>query len=253
MPAAEIISIGTELLLGEILDTNSPAIASALREIGVDVYRTSTVGDNQLRITRLLQESIQRAEMVITTGGLGPTVGDTTREGIAQALEREARLHNELWKEIVARFRRFDAEPTENNRSQAFLPEGAVALPNPRGTAPGVYLALERAAVFAMPGVPEEMELMLKKEVIPRIKDQFQIQSTILTRVIHTKGIGESRIDALLEDLEKLSNPTVGLAAKQSHVLVRLAAKAENPAAADELLDPLEAEIRQRLGDWIEK
>ncbi len=251
MPEAEILSIGTEILLGEIVDTNAQVIARSLRKIGVDVYRTTVVGDNRTRIARIIQESLQRAEIVISTGGIGPTVDDYTREAIADALNLESIYQPVLWEVIAARFKKYGSQPTDNNKRQAYLPRGAEALPNPRGTAPGVFVSTDQGDVFALPGVPEEMSRMLDEEVIPRIKARYQLQGTILTRTILTRGVGESRVDTLLQDLEKLSNPTVGLAAKKGQVGVRITAKGENLAAARALLSPLEKEIQQRLAEWI--
>jgi competence/damage-inducible protein CinA-like protein len=252
MPSAEIITIGTELLLGEIVNTNTQAIALALRKIGVDVYRTGTIGDNTERIAQVLLESVDRADIVILTGGLGPTVDDPTRQAVARAFGLELVFFPELWDEIVRRFEKYGIQPPENNKQQAYLPAGAESLPNPRGTAPGIGLEIEGTWIFALPGVPKEMEGMLDEQVIPRITECFGLTGVILTRNIRVDGIGESRVDALIRDLEEQSNPTVGLAAQKGYVLVRITAKAENEEVAEALLQDLEAEIRKRLGEWIE-
>ncbi len=252
MPSAEIITIGTELLLGEIVNTNTQVIALALRKIGVDVFRTATIGDNPDRIAQILLESVARADIVIMTGGLGPTVDDPTRQAIAQAYNLDLVFYPELWDEIVRRFEKYGIQPPENNREQAFLPTGADSLPNPRGTAPGINLEVDGKNIYALPGVPVEMEGMINEQVIPRITAKFGLTGVILIRNLRVEGIGESRIDALISDLEELANPTVGLAAGKGFVLVRLTAKAENEEVAEALLQDLETEIQKRFSDWLD-
>ncbi len=248
---AEIISIGTELLLGEIVDTNTRAIAQALRDIGVNVFRTSTVGDNADRIAEAIRESTRRAQIVITTGGLGPTIDDATREGIALALERVLEFRPELWRQIQERFSRFGRKPTENNRRQAHLPRGATAIENPIGTAPGFFFESATSVIFALQGVPAEMEYAVEKSVIPYLREKFNLKSVIKTRIIRTSGLGESAVDTRIEDLEKLSNPTVGLAAHPGRVDIRITAKAKTIDQADELILHFETTIRQRLGEHV--
>ncbi len=248
---AEIISIGTELLLGEIVDTNTRLIARALREIGVNVFRTSTVGDNADRIAEAIRESTQRAQIVITTGGLGPTIDDATREGIALALERVLEFRPELWRQIQDRFARFGRKPTKNNRRQAHLPRGATAIENPIGTAPGFYFESATSVIFALQGVPAEMEYAVENAVIPYLREKFNLKSVIKTRIIRTSGLGESAVDTRIEDLEKLNNPTVGLAAHPGCVDVRITAKAKTIDQADELISRFESTIRQRLGEHV--
>src|SRR4030042_5061373 len=136
MPVAEIITIGTEILLGEIIDTNAQFIARKLRDAGIDLYRKTTVGDNTHRIAQAIQQSLERCDIVLTTGGLGPTVDDPTREAVALALGVELEYREDLWEQIQARFQRFGRQPTENNRRQAYIPKGAIAIENPVGTAP---------------------------------------------------------------------------------------------------------------------
>ncbi|RME05947.1 MAG: CinA family nicotinamide mononucleotide deamidase-related protein [Anaerolineae bacterium] len=251
MPTAEIITIGTELLLGETVDTNTHHIARALRDIGVDLYRTSTVGDNRERIAQILREALQRAEIIITTGGLGPTVDDPTREAVALAFGVETEFRPELWQQILERFQRYGRKPTENNRRQARIPKGAIPIENPVGTAPAFIMETGNSAVISLPGVPREMEHLLQTRVLPYLKERFRLNSIIRARVLHTSGVGESQIDARIGDLERLSNPTVGLAAHAGQVDVRITAKAESAAEADRLIASVEAELRQRLGNWI--
>ena len=136
MPSAEILTIGTELLLGETIDTNSNFLARSLRDAGIDLFRLTTVGDNTKRIAQAIQESLERCDIVLTTGGLGPTIDDPTRDAVALALGVKPEFHPELWDQIKSRFQKLGRIPTENNRRQAYIPEGAVAIENPVGTAP---------------------------------------------------------------------------------------------------------------------
>jgi nicotinamide-nucleotide amidase len=251
MPSAEIITIGTELLLGEIVDTNAHFLARAMRDAGIDLYRKTTVGDNAKRIALAIQQALERCDIVITTGGLGPTVDDPTREAVALAAGVETEYHPELWEQIEARFRRFGRLPTENNRRQAYIPLGAKAIENPVGTAPIFFFEREKQVIISLPGVPREMEFLMEHEVIPYLCEHYNLRGVIKARILHTVGVGESQIDDQIGDLEALSNPTVGLAAHSGQVDVRITAKAESQDAADELIRPMETIIRDRLGDHI--
>ncbi len=251
MPTAEIVTIGTEILLGEILDTNARSAAIQLRDAGIDLYRKTTVGDNPGRITQVIQEALGRCDIVITTGGLGPTVDDPTREAVALAVGVSIEFKPELWAQIEARFHRFNRQPTENNRRQAYIPQGALAIENPVGTAPAFIVEKGNQCLIALPGVPSEMDYLLKHSAIPYLRQRYQLSSVIKARILHTAGIGESQIDDLIGDLEMLNNPTVGLAAHSGQVDVRITAKAGSEVEADVLIYPLEAQLRQRLGDWI--
>lgn len=248
---AEILAIGTEILLGEIVDTNTAAIARGLRSIGIDVFRTGAVGDNAERIAQAVSEALSRADVLITTGGLGPTVDDVTREAVAHALERPLEFRPELWEQIRERFARFGREPTENNRRQATLPQGAVAIENPVGTAPAFRVEDDRGTVIALPGVPAEMAYLLEHDVVPYLAARQGQRLVIRTRVLHTVGVGESWVDERIADLETGTNPTVGLAAHPGQVDIRITAKAEDEAAAERLIAPVEAELRARLGEAV--
>lgn len=248
---AEIITIGTELLLGELVDTNTRRIAHALRDIGLDLYRTSTVGDNAERIAGAIQESISRAQVVITTGGLGPTVDDVTREGVALAFGVTTEFHPESWEQIKERFARFGLKPTENNRRQAHLPHGATAIENPIGTAPAFMMVEEERVVIALPGVPAEMQHLLENVVLPFLQEQLNLSGTIKTRLLRTSGVGESWLDDHIGDLEHLSNPTVGLAAHPGRVDIRITAKAATAKEAEEMIEQVSSTIYERLGDAI--
>jgi competence/damage-inducible protein CinA-like protein len=251
MPSAEIITIGTELLLGEIHDTNATYIARMLRDVGVDLYRKTTIGDNARRIAHTIQEAMQRTDIIITTGGLGPTVDDPTRDAVALAVGVETEFRPELWEQIQNRFLRFGRKPTENNKRQAYVPKGAIPIENPVGTAPSFIVEAEGHAIISLPGVPREMEYLMQNAVLPYLRHHYDLHGIIKARVLHTGGAGESQIDDLIGDLETLSNPTVGLQAHAGQVDIRITAKAESEVEADAMIRPFEDDIRQRLGDWI--
>lgn len=251
MPSAEIITIGTEILLGEIVDTNTRYIARTLRGMGVDLYRTITIGDNVDRIAEAIRHSMQRAEIVITTGGLGPTVDDPTREAVAKAAGVDLEFREDLWEQVVSVISRYGRKPSENQRRQAYVPKGAIGIPNPVGTAPCFIVETERNAVLSMPGVPNEMEHILHESMIPYLQKRFSLNEIIKIRVLHCSGLGEGMIDEKIADLETLSNPTVGLAAHTGVVDIRIAAKAKNEEEADEMIAQIENQIRERLGDVV--
>jgi nicotinamide-nucleotide amidase len=251
MAVAEIITIGTEILLGEIVDTNARYIARVLRDIGVDLFRKTTVGDNSARIALAVQQALERSDIIITTGGLGPTVDDPTREALSSSVGLNLEYHPELWDQITERFRRFGRVPTENNRRQAYIPAGAIVIDNPVGTAPAFIIEKDQHAIIALPGVPREMEYLLIEKILPYLRKRYDLHGTIKARIIHTVGAGESQIDDLIADLEALSNPTVGLAAHSGQVDVRITAKAESEQDAENLIQPIESIIRERLGRWV--
>ena len=197
------------------------------------------------------QQAMERAEIIITSGGLGPTVDDPTREGVAQAFGVEVEFRPELWEQIQARFRRFNRVPTENNQRQAYIPRGAIAIENPVGTAPAFVFERGDRTVIALPGVPREMEHLIHSAVIPYLRQRYLLKGIIKARVIHTAGAGESQIDDLIGDLELLNNPTVGLAAHTGQVDVRITAKADSESEADALIRPVEQDIRTRLAEWV--
>jgi len=251
MPSAEIITIGTEILLGEIVDTNTRYIARTLRGLGVDLYRTITIGDNVDRIALAIQHSMERAEIVITTGGLGPTVDDPTREAVAKAAGVELEFREDLWEQVVAVISRYGRKPSDNQKRQAYVPKGAIGIPNPVGTAPCFIVETERNAVASLPGVPNEMEHILHESIIPYLQERFNLNEIIKIRVLHCSGLGEGMIDEKIADLETLSNPTVGLAAHTGVVDIRIAAKAKDEAQADAMIAQIEQQIQERLGDVV--
>lgn len=251
MPSAEIITIGTEILLGEIVDTNAHFLARSLRDIGVDLYRKTSVGDNTKRIAQAVQQALERCDIVITTGGLGPTVDDPTREALALAMGVATEFRPDLWEQIQERFTRYGRQPTENNKRQAYVPEGSIAIENPVGTAPAFIIEAGNKSIISLPGVPREMEYLMKNAVLPYLRQHYTLKGIIKARVLHTAGVGESQIDDHIDDLERYSNPTVGLAAHSGQVDVRITAKAASEAEADAMIREVEATIRQRLGNWV--
>ena len=247
---AEIVMIGTELLLGEIVDTNATKLAKMLRDIGLDLYYKTTVGDNEARITAVLNLALDRSPIVITSGGLGPTVDDMTRQAVANATGRTLVYSQELERQIAARFRSFGRAMADNNKRQAYIPEGALPLPNPVGTAP-CFLSEDvrgRGFIVSLPGVPRELEYMMTTTVIPLLIERMGGIRIIKTRVLRTCAVGESDIDRAIGDLMSLANPTVGLAAHSGQTDVRVTAKADTEAEAETLIAPIEADVRRRLG-----
>ncbi len=251
MTSAEIITIGTEILLGEIVDTNTRYLARNLRGLGVDLYRTITIGDNEDRIASAIRESMERADIVITTGGLGPTIDDPTREAVAKAAGVETEFREDLWEQVVATIARYGRKPSENQKRQAYVPKGALGIANPVGTAPCFIVETERNAVISLPGVPTEMEHVLHESIIPYLQKRFNLNEVIKVRVLHCAGLGEGMIDEKITDLEMLSNPTVGLAAHTGVVDVRIAAKAKSEGEANAMITEIESQVRERLGNVV--
>lgn len=250
---AEVIAIGTEILLGELTDTNSVFIARTLRDLGINLYFMTSVGDNEARIADAIRIALGRAEIVITCGGLGPTVDDKTREAVAAATGRGLTFHQSLLDSIAARFSGFRVQMTENNRRQAFVPDEAVIIENPVGTAPSFAVEVDSKVVISLPGVPREMKYLLIERVVPYLRERYGIVGTIIkARVLKAAGIGESALDELIgSDILEGMNPTVGLAAHSGQIDVRITAKAETEDEADRLIATTEALLRDRIGSYI--
>ena len=247
---AEIVMIGTELLLGEIVDTNAAMFAKALRDIGMDLLYKTTVGDNEDRIVEVLNIALDRSDVILTSGGIGPTVDDMTRQCVARATGHKLIYSEELERQIASRFRNFGRPMADNNKRQAYIPEGAMALENPVGTAP-CFLSEDargRGCVISLPGVPRELDHMLHEVAIPILVQRMGGCKVTKVRVLRTCAVGESNIDRAIGDLMTERNPTVGLAAHAGQTDVRVTTKADTEADADALIAPIEAEIRKRLG-----
>lgn len=246
---AEIMMIGTELLLGQITDTNAVFMAQTLAEHGVNLHLKTTVGDNRERIVAALDAALDRADVVLCSGGLGPTEDDITRECVAELFGLPMAYHPELFDAIVARFARTGRRVTENNKRQAMVPEGGIVVENPHGTAPGLIVEGARGAVVCMPGVPHELKPMLTEKVVPWLLRRFGLSGVLVHRSLRVCGMGESRVDDLIGDLILAGqNPTIGLLASPDGVAVRIAARGADRAAAEALIAPVEAAVQARLG-----
>ena len=250
-PNAEIIAIGTEILLGEITDTNSVFMARRLRDIGVNVFFMTTVGDNLKRIADAINAALDRAEIVITCGGLGPTVDDMTRQAVADATHRQLEFHQSLYDAIAERFRGFGVNMTANNRRQAFLPQTATAIENPVGTAPAFAVETERGMVVSLPGVPREMKFLMSSAVVPYLLQKYDL-GIIVARTLRTAGIGESSLDSKIgAAILSAGNPSVGLAAHHGSVDVRITAKADTRRKALQLLDEMQAKLNAKISEHV--
>ncbi|MPZ52470.1 MAG: competence/damage-inducible protein A [Acidimicrobiia bacterium] len=248
----EIIAVGTELLLGQIGNTNATHIASRLTESGLDCTHRQVVGDNLNRLSDVIRTALGRSDAVILTGGLGPTRDDLTREAISDATGRPLLRSEAYVAALRERYETMGSEMPLSNLQQADYPDGAEMLPNPRGSAPGLVLDHDGVLVFALPGVPPEMELLLEDHVLPRLADVAGGNGVLLSRVLHTWGLGESRVGELLDDrFEESVNPSIAFLASAGETKVRLTAKAEDEEAALRLIEPLEGEVRDRLGSAV--
>jgi nicotinamide-nucleotide amidase len=253
--SVEIVAVGTEILLGHMVDTNSAHIARTLADSGIDVYQKHAVGDNAARLEAMLRGALDRADGAITTGGLGPTVDDLTKDAVSAVIGARLELDEPSLLAIEERMRSFGRTGplAENNRRQAILPAGCVVMPNPHGTAPGfIALRADGKFVACMPGVPSEMKPMLEEHLIPWIVRRYGIGEAIYTRTLHTVGISESLLDTKIESLFRtLENPKIAMLAHSGKVDVKVMAKAPNRAAADALIAPVEADVRARIGPGI--
>ncbi len=248
---AEILAIGSELLLGTTVDTNTAYLSSQLASIGVNVYRTTIVGDNTERIAACVRDALGRADLLLCTGGLGPTVDDVTRDGVALALGRPLEFQPALLEQIAARFAAMRRTMSESNRRQAYIPQGARAIPNPVGTAPSFLVEDQQGTVIVLPGVPSEMRYLFEHAVQPYLRDERGVRDVILVQVLHATGLGESVIGERIADLMEQSNPTVGISAKQARYELRIGAKASSHAEAQAMLTAVAAELERRLGDAL--
>jgi nicotinamide-nucleotide amidase len=250
---AEIIAIGSELLLGQIVDTNSSYIAKRLAENGIELVQTTTVGDDLQRMEEVIKEAITRSQIVITTGGIGPTEDDLTREAIAEVFQRPLTFQPHLMEQIEDLFKKRGFRMAESNRKQAYIPEGAIPIENPKGTAPGFIVEYPNGSIISIPGVPPEMEFLMENTVIPYLRKRFDIkQQVIQYKVLRACGLGESAIGLQIKDLMKGNrNPSVGTLASIGDIRIRITAKAESPEEASNLIQKMEQEIRKRLGILI--
>ena len=249
----EVVTIGSELLLGQILDTNGVFLAETLNSVGIEIIRQTTVGDTLNHIVDALDLALKRADLVITTGGLGPTEDDLTREAVARVLGVEQEFHQDLLDQIAYLFKQAGYSMPENNRRQAYIPAGSQTIINPVGTAPCFLGERNGSLIISLPGVPKELKYLMAKTVIPLLKERFGLMDDLIHyRVLHVTGLGESSVDNQIGDLiTSNQNPEIGLLASAGSVRIRIAARAKSMAQAEKMIAPLEQEIRSRLGQLI--
>jgi len=250
---AEIITTGTELLLGQIIDTNSIYIGKRLAELGIDLYYKTAVGDNVARVKQAISIALDRSDVAIMTGGLGPTVDDITRDAIAEFAGRKLIIDRNTMLKIERYFAGRNIKMPESNKVQAYIPEGALIIENKVGTAPGFIVEHNSKIIIAMPGVPDEMDPMMEKTVMPYLLGKIGGRHMVLkSKVYKVVGMPESLVNEKIEDIFRESrNPTVGVLAHQTEIDIRLTAKAENDERALALIDGLAKKIFERVGDNI--
>lgn len=249
---AEIISVGTELLLGQIVNTNAAYIARKLAGLGIDLYHQSTVGDNPERLAAAIRTALGRADIVILTGGLGPTVDDITAAAVARALRKNLVLSKPALKYLTDYFKRRGIKMPAGNARQARVPEGARIVRNAVGTAPGLVIDHRGRIIICLPGPPREMEPMFERRIAPFLKARSGSEWTFMTRTIKVAGLPEARVDGMVRDLLKLGPPTtVGIYAKLREVHLVIMAKAKSPRLARRAISRIEKKIRARLGGRI--
>jgi nicotinamide-nucleotide amidase len=246
----EIISVGTELLLGEIIDTNSAYLASQLPLLGLDLNFMSTVGDNQQRLIETLEQAWQRSDIIITTGGLGPTQDDITRESIAEFLGEGLTVDKTLVQKFEELFRYYKIEMPPSNIKQAMVIPSAEIIQNPRGTAPGWWVQRDNRTIITMPGPPREMELMWTKEIMPRLQRKIA-SAVIVSKTIKTFGLTEAEVDERASPFLPATNPSLGTYAKVDGIYLRITAKANTASKAQELIEQRENDLRAILNDYI--
>src|SRR3984893_8234247 len=247
---AEILSIGTELLLGQIVDTNANFLAQQLPALGLDLYYVSQIGDNQQRLADAFRRALERSDVIITSGGLGPTEDDLTREAIAEVMGEQLEIQPHLEQELRAFFtRRGRTMPDRNVKQATTIPSGTY-LPNPVGTAPGWWIERDGKVIVSMPGVPHEMHKMWAEQAEPRLA-QLITGGIISSRVLKLVGIGESHAEEALGELTHSHNPTLATYAKSDGIHLRLTAKAAERATAEQQLDEFEPRVRTRVAEWV--
>ena len=248
---AEIIAVGTEILLGNIANTNAQEISETLSALGINVFWHTVVGDNPQRLRQALDIARRRADILITTGGLGPTYDDLTKQTICEAFGRRLVLHEDILEEIRSFYESALHVPMpENNTQQAELPEGCVIFDNPVGTAPGCAFEADGVHVLMLPGPPHEMRTMLRRCAVPYLRTLSS--EVIVSHDIMTFGMGESSVDQLLhERMRRMENPSLATYAKPVEVRLRATAKAASAEGAEVMLAPVVAEVRAALGDYV--
>lgn len=249
----EVLAVGTELLLGQIVDTNSAWIGEQLARSGIETYRHVRVGDNQARIVESIRQILAASDALIVCGGLGPTPDDLTREAIAEVMNVELVRDPEIVEYLQDLFGSRGREMAANNERQADVPEGASVIPNPIGTAPGLRCPVGHKVIYAVPGVPYEMQLMVEQSVIPDLLERSGDTATIVSRTLKTWGVAESTLAEMISDrVEAQTNPTIAFLARGIEGIgVRITAKAPTGTSAERLLAGEEAALRATLGDLV--
>lgn len=248
----EIISVGTEILLGDIVDTNSAYLAKELSKYGIDVYYISSVGDNKERIKQSVINASQRSQIIFLTGGLGPTEDDLTKEALCEALEIPLYEDQNEVKRIKNYFKNREIEMSTNNLKQALIPEGAIILENTLGTASGLILEKDQRYYILLPGPPKEMKILFTNQVIPWLNNKLRTKGTFLhSHTLKFLGISESKLDWELQDIFKAqTNPTIGILAKDGEIHCRLSAKVSSQEEFNEIITPVKEEILKRLREY---
>jgi nicotinamide-nucleotide amidase len=247
---AEVISVGTELLLGEIVNTDAQFLAAQLSELGIDLYRQVVVGDNVERLKEAVDLALSRSDIVITSGGLGPTPDDLTKEVVAECMGENLVLDEESLTEIEDYFKRIGHEMVEMNKKQAMMPEHCIIMPNHHGTAPGCIIEKDGKSAIILPGPPHELQAMFSESAMPYLKKKSDV--LFYSRVLQIFGIGESAVAEKLEDMmQTLENPTLAPYAKQVGVRLRITAKCHTEDEGKQLIAPVEEKIRAILGDFV--
>ena len=246
----EIVTIGSELLRGQITDTNASYLAQNLNLIGFNVSLHTSVGDDFDQMKQVISDAVTRSDLVIATGGLGPTEDDLTREVIADLAGAPLVFKQELMDQIESIFKSRGYSMPESNRKQAFIPEGAIPISNDIGTAPGFIVSRKSKLLVALPGVPKELKYLFNKEVVTYLKKHFHLDGQLISsKVLRITGSGESKVDTQIRDLmNPHSNPRVGILASPGDIRVVITASAKDKGEAESLIEPVEREIRSRLG-----
>ena len=252
-PKCEIITIGSELLLGQIMDTNTTYLAQELGPIGVTIRFRTAVGDQLDEMEQVIRCAVERCDLAIITGGLGPTLDDLTREAVARAAGVNLEFKQDLMDQIEQYFRRIGYHMPENNRRQAYVPAGSRPILNPVGTAPGFIAEVNGRPIICLPGVPRELKYLMSREVLPWLRNRFHLADRRITyRVLKVVGLGESGVDQLIGDLMGTGkNPEVGLLASVGEIRIRITATARDAQEAQSLIKPVEDEIKSRMGGKI--
>jgi len=247
---AEIIAVGTELLMGQIANTNAQYLSRRLNDLGINVYYHSVVGDNPKRLESSLRIALDRTDVIITTGGLGPTQDDITKETIASALGLKLVLHEDTFNNIRCFFERQNRQMQKNNEKQAYLPENGILIPNNNGTAPGCIIETDGRIVVMLPGPPKEMIPMFEETVVPYFSQKTG--QVIFSRLMKVFGIGESEMEMKIADIvESQTNPTIAPYVGDGEIVVRVTARCQDKAEAEKMIMPVIDSIRSRLGDFV--